>query len=193
MYLVDADAAGLTRTVVPSMDPTRNLADLSFSGTPARLLGDDGQAREWIEKSLAAVGVLLAAEQVGGARRSLEMAVSYAKVRVQFGRPIGSFQAIKHKCANILIELEQAQAAVHYAAWALDSSSSDALLVASVAKSFASDAYMVAASENMQVHGGMGFTWECDAHLYFKRAKTTSLLLGSPAYHREKIASGLGW
>ena len=120
------------------------------------------------------------------------MAVEYAKNRVQFGRPIGSFQAIKHKCAEMMLEVESAKSAAYYCAAAVDEGSTELSVVASVAKSFCSDAYFHTAAENIQVHGGIGFTWEHDAHLYFRRAKADELLLGDSAYHRELLAQRIG-
>ena len=122
----------------------------------------------------------LAAEQVGGAQRCLDSSVEYAKTRIQFGRPIGSFQAIKHKCADMLLEVESAKSAAYYAGWAAAEDSDELPVVASLAKSYCSEAYFHAAAENIQIHGGIGFTWEHPAHLYFKRAKSSELMLGRP-------------
>jgi alkylation response protein AidB-like acyl-CoA dehydrogenase len=134
----------------------------------------------------------MAAEQVGGAQKVLEMSVDYAKMRVQFGRPIGSFQAIKHKCADMLLEVESAKSAAYYAGWAAAEDNDELPAVASLAKVYCSEAYFHAATENIQIHGGIGFTWEHPAHLYFKRAKTTELYLGDPTYHREQLAQRIG-
>jgi alkylation response protein AidB-like acyl-CoA dehydrogenase len=120
------------------------------------------------------------------------MAVEYAKVRIQFGRPIGSFQAIKHKCADMLLEVESAKSAAYYGSWCAAGDDAELPVAASLAKAYCSDAYFRAAAENIQIHGGIGFTWEHPAHLYFKRAKTTELLLGDPAYHRELLAQRIG-
>ena len=122
----------------------------------------------------------------------LEMAVEYAKERIQFQRPIGSFQAIKHKCADMLVEIESAKSAAYYAAWVAQNEPSELPLAAFLAKAFCSEAYFSAASENIQIHGGIGFTWEHDAHLYFKRAKSSELMFGSPAHFREKLAEAMG-
>jgi alkylation response protein AidB-like acyl-CoA dehydrogenase len=189
---VEATASGLDRVPVSTMDQSRKQAKLKFNATPARLIGAEGCAETWITTALAWAAISLAAEQVGGARRCLEMAVEYAKSRVQFDRAIGSFQAIKHKCADVLIEVESAQAATHHAAWMSEAHPEVLPKYASMVKAYASDAYELAAEENMQIHGGMGFTWECDAHLYLKRARTSSLLFGSPAYHRERLATCIG-
>jgi alkylation response protein AidB-like acyl-CoA dehydrogenase len=129
---------------------------------------------------------------MGGAQKVLEMSVEYAKVRVQFGRPIGSFQAIKHKCADMLLEVESGKSAAYYAAWAAAEDNDELPVVAALAKAYISDAYFHCAAENIQIHGGIGFTWEHPAHLYFKRAKTDQLLFGDPTYHREQLAQRVG-
>ncbi len=214
LFAVRGDAPGLTRQPMVTMDQTRHQARLGFEGTPARLVGVDGAAAGGLSRTLELGAVALAAEQVGGAQRCLDMAVDYAKVRVQFGRPIGSFQAIKHRLADMMVEVEQARSAAYMAAWVaardwaadldrtvvLDSggpgsgdlSSMELCLVASVAKAYCSDAYFRAAEGCIQVHGGIGFTWEHDAHLYFKRAKSSQLTLGDPTYHMELLAQRMG-
>ncbi|MEY2569213.1 MAG: hypothetical protein QOE35_3742 [Actinomycetota bacterium] len=192
LFAVDGDASGITRTPLQTMDQTRKQAKVEFNNTPARLIGTEGQAGTALAKTLDLAAVALAAEQVGGAQKCLEMAVEYAKVRVQFGRPIGSFQAIKHKCADMLLEVESAKSAAYYAGWAAAEDSDELPVVASLAKAYCSDAYFHAAAENIQIHGGIGFTWEHDAHLYFKRAKSSELLLGDPTYHRELLAQRIG-
>ena len=189
---VDGDAPGLTRKPLTTMDQTRKQARLEFSGTPARLIGTEGGASAALGKTLDLAAVALANEQVGGAQKCLETSVEYAKVRVQFGRPIGSFQAIKHKCADMLLEVESAKSAAYYASWAAAEDSDELPVVASLAKAYCSEAYFHAAAENIQIHGGIGFTWEHDAHLYFKRAKSSELLLGDPTYHRELLAQRIG-
>ncbi len=136
--------------------------------------------------------IALAAEQAGGAQRVLDMSVEYAKLRVQFGRPIGSFQAIKHKCADMLIEVESARSAAYYAGWAAAERGDEVPALASLAKSYCSEAYFHAAAENIQIHGGIGYTWEHPAHLYFKRAKSSELMFGDGAYHRELLAQRIG-
>src|SRR5579884_2789188 len=192
LFAVEGDASGLERTALSTMDMTRKQARLEFSGTPARLIGADGGAEAALSKTLDLAAVALAAEQVGGAQRCLDMSVEYAKVRIQFGRPIGSFQAIKHKCADMLLEVESAKSAAYYAGWAAAEDSDELPVVASLAKAYCSEAYFHAAAENIQIHGGIGFTWEHDAHLYFKRAKSSELLLGDPTYHRELLAQRIG-
>ena len=192
LFAVQGDAPGLTRTPLPTMDQTRKQARLEFSGTPAVLIGTDGGAEPGLSKTLDLAAVALAAEQVGGAQRVLDASVEYAKTRIQFGRPIGSFQAIKHKCADMLLEVESAKSAAYYAAWAAADDSDELPVVASLAKSYCSEAYFHSAAENIQIHGGIGFTWEHPAHLYFKRAKSSELLLGDPSYHRELLAQRIG-
>ncbi|MCL2395224.1 MAG: acyl-CoA dehydrogenase, partial [Acidimicrobiaceae bacterium] len=192
IFAVERGAAGLTTTSVKTMDETRKQARVSFEATPSRLLGADGAGWPAVSKMLDLAAVALAAEQVGGASRVLEMAVQYAKDRVQFGRPIGSFQAIKHKCADMLVEVESARSALYYAAWAAGAGDAELPAVASLAKSYCSEAYFHAAAQNIQIHGGIGFTWEHPAHLYFKRAKSSELLFGDPAYHRELLAQRVG-
>jgi len=192
LFAVDAGAAGFTATPLATMDQTRKQARLEFDGTPATLVGGEGEAAGGLERTLQLACIALAAEQVGGAQRVLDNAVDYAKNRIQFGRPIGSFQAIKHKCADMLLEVESAKSAAYYGAWAASTDDADLPIAASLAKSYCSEAYFHCAGENIQIHGGIGFTWEHHAHLYFKRAKSSELLLGDPEYHRELLAQRLG-
>ena len=192
LFTVDPGAAGLTRTALSTMDQTRKQAKLTFEGVEAALIGQEGQGWPVLEGVLDLASVALAAEQVGGAQRCLDMSVEYAKVRVQFGRPIGSFQAIKHKCADMLLEVESAKSAAYYAGWCAAEMNDELPQVASLAKSYCSEAYFHAAAENIQIHGGIGFTWEHPAHLYFKRAKSSELLFGDPTYHRELLAQRIG-
>ncbi len=191
-YVVDGDAAGLTRTALTTMDQTRKQAKLEFAGVKATSLGDSATGWTALSKTLDQAAVCLANEMVGGAQKVLEMSVEYAKVRVQFGRPIGSFQAIKHKCADMLLEVESAKSAAYYAAWAAAEDNDELPVVASLAKAYCSDAYFHATAENIQIHGGIGFTWEHPAHLYFKRAKSSEILLGDATYHRELLAQRIG-
>jgi alkylation response protein AidB-like acyl-CoA dehydrogenase len=192
LFKVDGDAAGLTRTALATMDQTRKQAKLEFASVPATLIGDEGAGSEVLGRVLDLAVVALAAEQVGGAQRVLDMSVEYAKERVQFGRPIGSFQAIKHKCADMLLEVESAKSAAYYAAWCAAELNDELPEVACLAKAYCSEAYFHSAAENIQIHGGIGFTWEHPAHLYFKRAKSSELLFGDPTYHRELLAQRLG-
>ena len=191
LFAVDASASGLTRRRLETLDMTRKVAALEFAGTSARLVAGEGAAAGILERTLRLAAVALAAEQVGGAQRCLDMSVDYAKLRVQFGRPIGSFQAIKHKCADMLLEVESARSAAYYAAWAVADGSDQLPLLASLAKAYCSEAFANAAAENIQIHGGIGFTWEHDAHLYYRRAKSTEQFLGSPAEHRDLLAQRL--
>ena len=192
LFKVDGDASGLTRTPLSTMDQTRKQAKLEFADVPATLIGTEGEGWTVLERVLDLAAVALAAEQVGGAQFVLEMAVQYAKDRVQFGRPIGSFQAIKHKCADMLLEVESAKSAAYYAGWCAAELNDELPSVASLAKAYCSEAYFHATAENIQIHGGIGFTWEHPAHLYFKRAKSSELLFGDPTYHRELLAQRIG-
>jgi len=191
-FTVTGDASGLTRTALSTMDLTRKQAKLEFSNVQADALGEPGKGWAALSKTLDQAAVGLANEMVGGAQLVLEMSVEYAKVRVQFGRPIGSFQAIKHKCADMLLEVESSKSAAYYSAWAAAEDSDELPVVASLAKAYCSDAYFHCAAENIQIHGGIGFTWEHDAHLYFKRAKSSEILLGDATYHRELLAQRIG-
>jgi alkylation response protein AidB-like acyl-CoA dehydrogenase len=192
LFAVEGDADGVTRTPLATMDQTRKQAKVEFAGASGRLIGTDGGGWAVLERVLDLAAVALAAEQVGGAQMCLDMSVEYAKVRVQFGRPIGSFQAIKHKCADMLLEVESAKSAAYYAGWCASELNDELPSVASLAKAYCSDAYFHAAAENIQIHGGIGFTWEHPAHLYFKRAKSSELLFGDPTYHRELLAQRIG-
>jgi alkylation response protein AidB-like acyl-CoA dehydrogenase len=183
---VDADAEGLTRTLIPTLDITRKLATLEFAATPATRISS-GDATAGLEKALAKTLAALSAEQIGGAQMCLEMATQYAKERLQFGRPIGSFQAIKHKCADMLVAVEFGKSAAYNACFAAAEDSADLAEAAAMAQSYCSEAYFHAAADNIQIHGGMGFTWEHPAHLYFKRAKSSDLLFGDAAHHREVL------
>jgi alkylation response protein AidB-like acyl-CoA dehydrogenase len=192
LFAVDGGAEGLTRTALSTLDQTRKQARLEFVSTPARLIGTEGEGWPVVSRVLDLAAVALAAEQVGGAQKCLDMSVEYAKVRVQFGRPIGSFQAIKHKCADMLLEVESAKSAAYYAGWCAAELNDELPSVASLAKAYCSEAYFHASAENIQIHGGIGFTWEHPAHLYFKRAKSSELLFGDPTYHRELLAQRIG-
>jgi len=192
LFAVDGDASGITKTPLSTMDQTRKQAKLDFDNTPATLIGEEGKGWDTLQTVLDLAAVSLAAEQVGGAQMVLDMAVEYAKVRVQFGRPIGSFQAIKHKCADMLLEVESAKSAAYYGMWCASEMNDELPSTASLAKAYCSEAYFHAAAENIQIHGGIGFTWEHPAHLYFKRAKSSELLFGDPTYHREQLAQRIG-
>ena len=191
-FTVNGDADGLTRTPLSTMDMTRKQAKLEFSNVAAEPLGEPGQGWAAYSKTLDQAAVALANEMMGGAQFVLDMSVQYAKDRVQFGRPIGSFQAIKHKCADMLLEVESGKSAAYYASWAAAEDNEELPVVAALSKAYCSEAYFHAAAENIQIHGGIGFTWEHPAHLYFKRAKSSEIFLGDPTYHRELLAQRIG-
>jgi len=192
LFAVNSGTMGLTRRALPTLDQTRKLARLTFNDTPARLVGERGVGRAVLDRTLDVAAVALAAEQLGGAQRALDMAVQYAQLRQQFGRPIGSFQAIKHRCADLLLEVESLRSAVGYAAAAVAAGSTEVPVLASLLKAYASEVYSHVAGENIQIHGGIGFTWEHDAHLYLKRAKASELFLGDASYHRARLATRIG-
>jgi alkylation response protein AidB-like acyl-CoA dehydrogenase len=192
-FVVDGNAPGLTRTPLATMDQTRKLARLDFEDVAARPLGEIGTGWPALAKTLDQAAAALSNESMGGAQRCLEMSVEYAKVRVQFGRPIGSFQAIKHRCADMLVDVESGKSAAYYAAWAAAVDDEELPVAASLAKAYVSDAYFRAATETIQIHGGVGFTWDHDAHLYYRRAKSSEILLGDPIHHRELLAQRLGF
>ncbi len=194
LWLVPASTPGLERRVLGTMDETRRLAEVTLDGVRvprSAALGDGAAGWAALATTLQLATVALAAEQVGGAERCVDLAVAYAGERVQFGRPIGSFQAIKHKCADMLMRVEAARSATYYAACAANEGGTDLAVAASLAKAYCSDAYFQCAADCLQVHGGVGFTWEYDVHLYFKRAKSSEALLGDAAYHRELVARHL--
>ena len=191
-FTVAGDADGLERRPLATVDATRKQASLRFSGVRGELLGELGAGGPALARTLDLAAIALANESVGGAQKVLEESVEYAKTRVQFGRPIGSFQAITHKGADMLLDVELARSAACYAAAAVAEGDEEVPALASLAKAFASDVYMKAAAENIQIHGGVGFTWEHDAHLYFKRAKSSEVFLGDPSQHRELLAQHLG-
>ena len=192
LFAVESPSPGLRVEPLPVMDLTRRLASLTFDKCPAVLVGDDGAAWMTLSQVFDRAIVALACEQVGAAAAVLESTVDYLKVRQQFGRPIGSFQAIKHRCADMLVELESARSAAAYASAAITTGADDVSVAASIAKVYCSVAFYHIAAESIQMHGGIGFTWEHPAHLYFKRAKSAEVLFGSPAAHRERIAGLIG-
>jgi alkylation response protein AidB-like acyl-CoA dehydrogenase len=192
IFAVDSDAAGVQRTQLETLDLTRKQVRLTFQDTPARLVGEEGAGRGILERTLDVGATLLAVEQVGGAQACLDMTVEYAKIRTQFGRKIGSFQAVKHRLADMLVAVESARSAAYQAGWAAAYSPGELPVAAAMAKAVASEAYVFCATETIQLHGGIGFTWEHDAHLYYRRAHSTALLLGDATYHRELLAQRLG-
>jgi len=187
LFVVREDAAGLQRRRLATADETRKLARLAFSGVEAELLGEDGSAGASLSETLDIAAICLANEMVGGAERLRESAVEFANMRVQFGRPIASFQSLKHKAADMLLDVELAKSAAYYAAAAADEGDEDLPALASLAKVAASEAYMQTAIHTVQIHGGIGFTWDNDTQLWFKRAKSSEVFLGGPAYHRERL------
>ncbi|PRZ44249.1 alkylation response protein AidB-like acyl-CoA dehydrogenase [Antricoccus suffuscus] len=191
VFAVDAYTVGVSTQHVPALDCTRGLGDVTLTDTEASLVGKVGGGAELLERAREQAYVLLAAEMVGGAQACLDSAVGYALQREQFGRSIASFQAIKHKCAEIQVDIEGARSCARYAAWACGNSPAEVPYVAALAKASAADAFFHAAAENIQIHGGIGFTWEHDAHLYFKRAKADQLLFGDTSAMRLKLADQL--
>ena len=189
LFALGSSADGLDRTAAGAFDLTRRLATVRLRDCQAQLIGALGQGRQIVADALDRAAILLACEQVGGADRCLQMATEYAGSRVQFGRPIGSFQAVKHMLADVLLEVESARAAAEYACWVAEHAPGELSVLASMTKAVASDAYLMAAKANIQVHGGIGFTWEHDAHLYFRRATSAGQFLGSPEQHRERVAA----
>jgi alkylation response protein AidB-like acyl-CoA dehydrogenase len=188
LFAVDGRAPGLTRRRLDTMDQTRKLAVLDLAGTPGRLVGALGDAQRILPATLRVATVALAIEDVGGADHCLVESVEYAKNRFQFGRAIGGFQAIKHLCADLLVRVESARSAAYYAAWAVQDRTDELPLVASLAKAYCSDAYVKAAADMIQIHGGLGFTWEHDAHLYYRRSRSSAMLFGTPEEHRDRVA-----
>jgi alkylation response protein AidB-like acyl-CoA dehydrogenase len=195
LFTVNASAPGVERTALAVLDLTRPMAGIGFDATPATLLGTPGDAASVLEYVFRIGCVALAAEQVGAAERILDTATEYARTRIQFGRPIGSFQAVKHRCADMLVAVAMARGVVAHAIAAadgIDDGADELAVSAAVAKSYCSEALFDVAAGNIQVHGGIGFTWEHSAHLYFKRAKSSALLFGDPAAHRLALAGYLG-
>ncbi|MBV8394144.1 MAG: acyl-CoA/acyl-ACP dehydrogenase [Alphaproteobacteria bacterium] len=187
LYTVDGKAAGLTRKLLKSMDETRKLAMLTFKNVEGKLLGEEGAAAQPFEKTLQQIYVCLANEMVGAAERLREDALQYVKMRMQFGRSIASFQVTKAKAADMLVDVELAKSAAYYAAAAIDDNDEDLPAIASLAKAAASEASVQTAIHAVQMHGGIGFTWDNDTHLWFKRAKSSEILFGDANVHREKM------
>ena len=191
LFLIPRDARGVSVTLLPTMDQARKLCEVTFRGVRVgaeALVGERDGGWAPLARVLDRATVALAAEMCGGAQKVLEMSTEYAKVRVAFGKPIGAYQAVKHKCADMLVLVENAKSLAYYAAWAMDRDALEAPLAASMAKAYASDAYRKVAGDGIQVHGGIGFTWEHDLHLYFKRAKGSEVAFGDATYHRERVA-----
>jgi len=192
LFAVPASARGVERRPHATMDQTRRFAAVTFRGVEVgadALAGAEGQGADALARALDLARVAIAAEQVGGAQRCLDMAVGYAQERVQFGRPIGSFQAIKHKCADMMVAVESARSAAYWSACVAAEAGPELPLAASLAKAWCSEAYFRCAADALQIHGGVGFTWEYDVHLHLKRARSMEQFLGSPAWHRERVAA----
>jgi alkylation response protein AidB-like acyl-CoA dehydrogenase len=192
LFLVDLKAAGVSVSLLPTMDGTRKLCAVEFKGTKVNqegIMGEPNKGWASLKRVLQRAQVGLCAESVGGAQRAMEMATEYAKIRIQFDQPIGAFQAIKHRCAQMFVEVESARSILYYTAWAQDHEDPKAAEIAvSVAKSHCSDVYRNTSASCLQVLGGTGFSWEHDIHLYIKRAKANEVALGDPVYHREQVA-----
>ena len=184
-FTVDGEAPGLDRKLLRTVDATRKQARLTFRNVAAEPLGEPGSGAPALARILVDAATALASEMVGGAQQMLDTAVEYTKLRMQFGRQIGSFQAVKHKCADMLLEVELAKSAAYQAAAAVAEGDPEAPALASLAKAAASDTYLRAAAECIQLHGGIGFTWDNDTHLWFKRAKSSEAMFGDAAHHRE--------
>jgi alkylation response protein AidB-like acyl-CoA dehydrogenase len=192
LFACDATDSALLRVPLPTLDLTRRQASVTFNATPARLVGPIDALPAALDHVRDLARVALAAEQVGGAATVLESSVGYAQLRHQFGRPIGSFQAIKHACADMLVDLEAARATARFAAWAADTTDASLPVAAAMAQATCGAAYFRLASQSVQIHGGMGFAWEHPAHLYFRRAKSDELLLGDAVAQRARVAELVG-
>jgi len=191
LFLVPKDTPGLAVTLLPTIDETRKLCEVRLDNvalTPAALLGDKHGGWPALARVLDRATVALCAEMCGGAQRVLDMTTAYAKIRIAFGKPIGSYQAVKHRAADMLVDVENAKSLTYYAAWAIDEGLTEAPLAVSMAKAYASDAYRKVAGAGIQLHGGIGFTWEHDLQLYFKRAKASEVAFGDATWHRERVA-----
>ena len=191
LFLVPKGTKGLGVKLLPTMDQTRKLCEVTLNDVTVgadALLGAKDQAWAPLSRVLDRATVALCAEMCGGAQRVLDMTTDYAKIRVAFGKPIGSYQGVKHRAADMLVEVENAKSLTYYAAWAVDENVPEAPLAASMAKAYVSDAYRRTAGAGIQLHGGIGFTWEHDLHLYFKRAKSSEFTFGDASYHRERVA-----
>jgi alkylation response protein AidB-like acyl-CoA dehydrogenase len=184
VYVVRKDSPGVSIQPMSGLDLTRKLYAVTLQDVAAERLANSGG----LARALHIAATALAAELVGGMQRTLDLTVDYAKTRKQFGKPIGQFQAVQHQCADMYLETESARSAVYYAAWALEEKAPDASVAAAIAKIYASDASRTVGNRGIQVHGGMGFTWENDLHLYYRRAKSSETMLGDATFHREQLA-----
>ncbi len=191
LYLVDLEGGGVSRRTLSSIDPTRGTASITFDGAPAEPLGKAQDGLAQLARIHDRAAILLAFEQIGGADRALEMARDYALERYAFGRQIGSFQAIKHKLADVFVKNEVARANAYYGAWALGSNAAQLPVAAAAARVAASQAFWFASKENIQTHGGIGFTWEADCHLFYRRARHLGLVIGSPRDWKRRLTTAL--
>jgi alkylation response protein AidB-like acyl-CoA dehydrogenase len=195
LFLVPKEAPGVAVTLLPSVDETRKLCEVRFANVAlpgSALLGELHQGWPALSRVMASAAVALSAEMCGAAQRVLDMTVEYAKLRVAFGKPIGTYQGVKHKCADMLVDIENAKSLTYYAAWALDEGEPDAELAVSMAKAAASDAGRKVCAAGVQLHGGIGMTWEHDLQLYLKRAKADEVAFGDATWHRERVARLMG-
>jgi len=192
LALVDLTGPGVERISAPSIDPSRSLAHLRFNGAPAQLLGGDGNGWSLAERVLDRAAVLMAFEQLGGAQRAFEITREYTLNRYAFGRPVASFQAIKHRLADLYVEIELARSNAYYGAWALSHDNPELATAACGARASASDAFELASKEMIQLHGGIGYTWEVDCHLFYRRAKLLGAVLGSADQWRDRLIQRLG-
>ena len=191
LFLVDLNGAGVARETLKSLDPTRGVAKITFSGAPATRVGAAGEGLSISEQVFDRAAILLAFEQTGGADKCLEMAKDYAMNRYAFGRVIGGYQAIKHKLADMYVKNEVARSNCYYGAWALNTNAAELPVAASAARIAASEAYWFASKENIQTHGGMGFTWEVDCHLYYRRSRQLALVAHAPKVWKERLVQQL--
>lgn len=193
LFVVTAEATGVDRRQLPDLtDPTMPLSQITFDDSPAHRLGGAVPLDRAFERLLDIAAVLLACEQVGGAARCLQMSLDHVMTRTQFDRLVGSFQAVKHRCADMLLDVEMAKSAAYYGVRCAEAGSDELATVASLARAFCSAAYSRVAASNLQNHGGIGFTWECDAHLYLKRAKSSEVLFGNVAFHQDQLVARVG-
>jgi alkylation response protein AidB-like acyl-CoA dehydrogenase len=191
LFLVPKGSSGMTVTLLPTMDQTRKLCEVTFNDVavgPEALMGQAGSGWAPLARVIDKATVGLCAEMCGGAQKVLDMTVEYAKIRQAFGRPIGSYQGVKHKAADMLVDVENSKSITYYAAWAMDEGVAEGPLAVSMAKAYVSDAYRRVSGAGIQLHGGIGFTWEHDLHLYFKRAKGSEFTFGDATWHRERVA-----
>ena len=189
LALVELDAGGVERKRLTSFDPSRSMASLRLDGAPAELLGAEGEGAELLDRVLDRAAVLMAFEQVGGAERAFELTVEFAQGRYAFGRPISSFQALKHRMADMWVEVQLARSNTYYGIWALSNEDEELAIAAAAARISACKAYELQTTEMIQIHGGVGFTWEYDCHMFFRRAKLLAVILGNPSTWKDKLVS----